>query len=151
MLGACGGRGGDQRGQVVRLAVTLVLGLARTWLGLPEHHGYCQPNHLADLIAAATPARAQHIALVLVLAAIEDNTGVQTWRSPSAVTRAYFTALAAWGYGLSDVEAIVTAEPNPSQAPTDQDGDDTDQYAAADYDDDTEPDEGPEPDDEPTD
>ncbi|WP_298461233.1 ParB N-terminal domain-containing protein [uncultured Cellulomonas sp.] len=116
--------------------------LARTWLGLPERAGLGQPDPLPVLIATATPARAQHITLVLVLAAMEDSTGTHTWRNVTAADRDYFTALATWGYGLADVEAIVTAEPDPSQAPTDEDGDDTDQDAAADYDydDDAEPD-----------
>lgn len=83
--------------------------LARVLLGLPEHAGYGEPDPLANLLTTATPARAQHIALVLVLAAIEDGTGTHTWRNPGEQDRAYFTALTAWGYSPSDVEALVTA------------------------------------------
>ncbi|MBX9244641.1 ParB N-terminal domain-containing protein [Actinotalea ferrariae] len=85
--------------------------LARTLLGLPEHVGYGAPDPLADLVQAATPARAQHIALIVLLAAIEDGTGTHTWRNVSAEDRAYFTALAAWGYSLSEVEALATVAP----------------------------------------
>lgn len=83
--------------------------LARVLLGLPEHTGYGAPDPLADLVAAASPAHAQHLALVVMLAAIEDATGTHTWRDPSGQDRAYFTALSGWGYALSDVEALVTA------------------------------------------
>jgi hypothetical protein len=62
------------------------------------------------VIAKATPARAQHLALVLLLATIEQVTGVHTWRHPDAAKRAYFTALATWGSPLSDVEALLTGE-----------------------------------------
>jgi len=96
--------------------------LARTLLGLPEHVGYGAPDPLADLVQTATPARAQHIALVLVLAAIEDSTGTHTWRNVSEQDRAYFTALAGWGYGLSEVEALATVAPTyPSAAEGDED------------------------------
>jgi ParB family transcriptional regulator, chromosome partitioning protein len=59
----------------------------------------------SDLIAKAAPSRAQHIALVLALAAREAETGVQTWRRESA-ERAYLSALESWGYTFSDVEQI---------------------------------------------
>jgi ParB family chromosome partitioning protein len=60
--------------------------LARALLGLPEHVGYGQPDPLADLVTTAVPAPAQHIALVLALAAIEDGTGTHTWRNPGEQT-----------------------------------------------------------------
>ena len=83
--------------------------LARVLLGLPEHVGYSAPDPLVEMVTTATPARAQHLALVLVLAAIEEGTGTHTWRNVGAQDRAYFTALAGWGYALSEVEARVTA------------------------------------------
>ena len=49
------------------------LALARTWLNLPAYQ-WGQPDPLAEVIAKATPARAQHIALVLILATIEQTT-----------------------------------------------------------------------------
>ena len=105
--------------------------LARTLLGLPEPAGYDQRGDLVDLVAKASPAWAQHIALVLILAAIEDNTAVHTWRHRTAEDAAYFTALASWGYGLSQVETLLTT----ATEDTDEDQVEDD---VEDYDDDTE-------------
>lgn len=75
-------------------------------------------DRIRDLIAKASPARAQHITLVLVLAAIEARTGVQAWRRPGAERR-YLTALESWGYALSPVEQIARGEqPQPDPRPT---------------------------------
>jgi ParB family chromosome partitioning protein len=92
-------------------------GLARTLLGLPAHQ-YGDANPLPGLIAKASTARAQQITLVLVLAAIEAETGVHTWRQASPQVSAYLTALAAWGYGLSDVERLALTLP-PTAEPAD--------------------------------
>lgn len=97
--------------------------LARTLLGLPEHVGYGQPDPLAALVATATPARAQHITLVLLLAAIEDGTGTHTWRNHGPDDRAYLTALAGWGYGLSEVETLATTAPEYDAKAEDQEDD----------------------------
>ncbi len=56
--------------------------------------------------AAATDARALLISLVVVLAAYEDGTRVDTWRSPMSADRRYFGWLAENGYPLSEVEAL---------------------------------------------
>lgn len=80
-------------------------GLACEWLGLKTTGGWGSRQALSDLIAKATPARALHIALVLALAAIEERTGLHTWRRPGHESR-YLRALEAWGYTLSDVEEI---------------------------------------------
>jgi ParB family transcriptional regulator, chromosome partitioning protein len=90
--------------------------LARTWLGVEGTGGYGHPDGLRDLVAAAAPARAQQVALVIVLGAIEASTGVHTWRSGgtrwvSPEIRGYFQALQGWGYTLSPVEALLVAEP----------------------------------------
>ncbi|MFS0701129.1 ParB/RepB/Spo0J family partition protein [Cellulomonas sp. 179-A 4D5 NHS] len=97
------------------------LRLARTLLGLDQPTDWRQPDPLADAVAKASPARAQHIALVLILATIEHRTGVHTWRSPSNEYRVYFTALRTWGYVLSDVERVVLTEPQPPAALPDAD------------------------------
>ncbi|WP_159796604.1 ParB/RepB/Spo0J family partition protein [Puerhibacterium puerhi] len=65
---------------------------------------------VTGLLAKATPARAQHIALVLALAAVEDATDVHTWRNPDTETRRYFTALEGWGYALAEVEQIAKGQ-----------------------------------------
>lgn len=93
--------------------------LARTLLGLPEYRTWGQPDPLTEAIAKASPARAGHIALVIVLAAIEDSTGTHTWRHQSREDRDYFAALARWGYHASEVEALVTAT-DPAAADVDQ-------------------------------
>ncbi|MFI8528554.1 ParB/RepB/Spo0J family partition protein [Promicromonospora sukumoe] len=80
-------------------------GLACEWLGLKTTNGWGSRQALADLIDKSSPARALHISLVLALAAIEDRTGVHTWRGGGNESR-YLRALEAWGYNLSDVEQI---------------------------------------------
>ncbi len=59
---------------------------------------------------SAGDARAQVIALGLVLCGYEDQLGVHSWRRPDGAARRYFTALAGWGYELSDVEEVVIGE-----------------------------------------
>ncbi|MBO1741542.1 ParB/RepB/Spo0J family partition protein [Leifsonia sp. TF02-11] len=79
--------------------------LAHDLLGI-ERAGYFQTDELAALIEQ-TPAKAQHVALAIVLGACESVTSKQTWRTPSLTDADYFTQLAAWGYTLADVEHIV--------------------------------------------
>lgn len=83
--------------------------LAAQWLGLRLVSGqYGPPRADFDaLTAKASPARAQVITLVLILAAIEENTGTHTWRQPGARTTEYFQIIETWGYALSEVEQIV--------------------------------------------
>ena len=80
--------------------------LAHQLLGL-EPSGYFENDKLTALIEQ-TPAKAQHVALAIVLGACESITGKQTWRYPSSTDADYLTLLASWGYSLSDVEQIVT-------------------------------------------
>lgn len=61
--------------------------------------------------ATATDARALLISLVIVLAAYEDGTRVDTWRSPMSADRRYFGWLADNGYPLSEVEAFAGPKP----------------------------------------
>ncbi|MFJ3408309.1 ParB N-terminal domain-containing protein [Promicromonospora sp. NPDC090134] len=91
-------------------------GLACEWLGLKSTNGWGSRKALDDLIAKATPARALHIALVVTLAAIEDRTGVHTWRRAASESR-YLRALEAWGYNLSDVEQIARGPQETPAAP----------------------------------
>ncbi|MFI8528391.1 ParB N-terminal domain-containing protein [Promicromonospora sukumoe] len=90
-------------------------GLACEWLGLKTINGRGSRQALADLIGKLSPARALHISLVLALAAIEDRTGVHTWRRAGNESR-YLRALEAWGYNLSDVEQIARG-PQETPAP----------------------------------
>jgi ParB family chromosome partitioning protein len=84
-------------------ALSKANGLAATLLGADENHSR---KSVAGLGAAATDARAQVIALAVVLAAVEESTDVQTWRGPDEATKRYFAFLAAQGYVLSDVERL---------------------------------------------
>ncbi|WP_170227354.1 ParB/RepB/Spo0J family partition protein [Cellulosimicrobium cellulans] len=81
--------------------------LAAQWLGIkPGASAYrARSQGIAQAAEKATAGRAQHIALVLCLAACETGTGVQSWRNQGSL-REYLTALESWGYTLSDVEKI---------------------------------------------
>lgn len=91
-------------------------GLACEWLGLKTTNGRGSRQALADLIGKSSPVRALHISLVLALAAIEDRTGVHTWRRAGNESR-YLRALEAWGYNLSDVEQIARGPQETLAAP----------------------------------
>ena len=81
--------------------------LAAQWLGIKAatstYRGRSQG--IAQAAEKATAGRAQHIALVLCLAACETGTGVQSWRHEGNLSE-YLGALESWGYPLSDVEKI---------------------------------------------
>lgn len=69
-------------------------------------------EHIAQLVeqtTTATPKRAVQLAVALVLAAWEDQTGPHTWRNPDERGRRYLGALAGWGYPLSEIEAPIVA------------------------------------------
>lgn len=80
--------------------------LAATLLGLDAQDSEWGASPI-DPIASAQPARGRHVALAIVLGAIEDSTGRHTWRNPGRDAVAYFEQVAAWGYPLSEVEHIV--------------------------------------------
>jgi ParB family chromosome partitioning protein len=105
--------------------------LAHILLGI-DRGTYWEADRLAAHLEHS-PARAQHVALAVTLAGIEDSTSKNTWHHPDPGKAAYLTQLAAWGYTLSDVERIVAdhqpgtrPEPDPGTAPaSDHDGPDT--------------------------
>jgi ParB family chromosome partitioning protein len=78
--------------------------LAHTLLGI-ERGGYWDADKLTALLDHS-PTKSQHVALAVVLGGIEDSTSKETWRYPSVIKALYFEQLAAWGYGLSEVEQI---------------------------------------------
>jgi ParB family chromosome partitioning protein len=88
--------------------------LARDLLGMADvdgkprwYRGGGRPHPIAEAAAqAASPARATVLALALLLAALEAGTSKETWRSPTSDSIAYLTALAGWGYDLSEVEQL---------------------------------------------
>ena len=83
-----------------RKAMEASVPLAADLLGLGSR------EEIDKAAAEASDARALLIALIVVLAAHEDATGVHSWRSDSGTTRRYFGWLADNGYPLSDVEAL---------------------------------------------
>ncbi|MGC5225131.1 ParB/RepB/Spo0J family partition protein [Micromonospora sp. DT81.3] len=93
--------------------------LAHELLGIQRGDGYYPADRLHTVIEH-TPAKAAHVALAVVLGGIEASTSRSTWRNPTAHDAAYFHQLAAWGYGLSDVEQIVLAR-GEATAATDDD------------------------------
>lgn len=83
---------------------------AKAFLGIEDNH---RGDDLADYLTAH-PTRATHVTLAIVLGGIEQNTGRNTWRSPSTDTAWYLNTLAEWGYTLCPVEriaAMLTDEP----------------------------------------
>lgn len=105
--------------------------LAATLLGLDAQQSEWGTSPI-DPIAATQPARAAHVAVAVVLGAIEDSTGRHTWRNPGPDAVAYFEQIAAWGYPLSEVEHIATgtasgdndqAQPRDDEPATSQEDD----------------------------
>lgn len=80
--------------------------LAATLLGLNGTIAYGKPTAIEEY-AAAHPTKALHVAVAVTLGGIEACTDKGTWRTPSRLDALYFQQLAAWGYGLSEVEQIV--------------------------------------------
>lgn len=79
--------------------------VAAELLGLSKYE-WGKPNPLATHIEHQ-PSRVGHVLLAVAAAAHEASIDKHTWRNPSKDATRYFTALAAWGYTLSDVEQIV--------------------------------------------
>jgi ParB family transcriptional regulator, chromosome partitioning protein len=63
---------------------------------------------LQEAADKATPARAQVLALGVVLAGIESSLDRNAWRNPTREAADYLTALNGWGYELADVERTIT-------------------------------------------
>lgn len=91
--------------------------LAGEWLGAK---GWDTREAIREMIAKASTGRAQHIGLVVILAAMEEATGVHTWRNVGG--KRYLRALQGWGYTLSEVEQIAAGiasaddQPAPAEA-----------------------------------
>jgi ParB family chromosome partitioning protein len=82
--------------------------LAAELVGLDPAQGR---DVLAGSAADATDARAQVIALAVVLGDIEEATSTDTWRHSSDTVRRYFAFLVANGYELADVEKLAAGQP----------------------------------------
>jgi len=101
--------------QSVGTAVQDGSALAHVFLGV-ERASYGEPDRLPALVDE-TPKKAQHVALAIVLGGIEASITKETWRHPSHTAVVYFQQLATWGYGLSEVEQIVTGDRTFESAP----------------------------------
>jgi ParB family chromosome partitioning protein len=86
--------------------------LAHDLLGLPEQAPTFgrRARAMVELVGKASDARAQMIALGLVLAAYEEATSRNSWRSVSDSTTRYLRYLEANGYELSTVELRACGE-----------------------------------------
>ncbi|WP_460755075.1 ParB/RepB/Spo0J family partition protein [Myceligenerans cantabricum] len=91
--------------------------LAAEWLGATTKDGFTDRDRLREMIDRTTPARAQHLALVLALAAIEARLDEFTWRNPGSEAR-YLTALETWGYTLADIEQTARGQSKAAPAKT---------------------------------
>jgi ParB family transcriptional regulator, chromosome partitioning protein len=69
--------------------------------------GITDAKTLSTTLYGGSDARAQMIALALVLCAHEIDLGVHTWRSPTLAADRYLSQIAAWGYELSEIEQSV--------------------------------------------
>lgn len=95
--------------------------LAAKILGHKEEWG--TRDYVSGLLAKANTPRSQVIALVVVLAAIEEATSTQTWRHvyPDGTVARYLTALETWGYDLADIEHTTCGRtPDPAPGPDGQ-------------------------------
>ena len=79
--------------------------LALDLLGLPDYSW--SKTHPILAHTQKQPGRTMTALLAVTIAAHEEATGTHTWRNPSEDMADYFTALAEWGYSLSDVENLV--------------------------------------------
>lgn len=87
--------------------------LALDLLGLPDYSWSKTHPILAHI--QQQPGRTMTALLAVTIAAHEEATGTHTWRDPSDDMADYFTALAEWGYTLSDVENLVLGIEPPAE------------------------------------
>ena len=89
--------------------------LACELFGVERRAGYytSAPTGLWGLLESASDARAQVIALGLVLAAHEAATGTHSWRHVDPDTAAYLRFIVGHGYSLSAVERLACGETSP--------------------------------------
>ncbi|KQO80417.1 hypothetical protein ASF17_14030 [Frigoribacterium sp. Leaf263] len=92
--------------QTVGHGITDGNGLAATFLGVEATASYWKATAIEEY-AAAHPAKALHVMVAVTLGGIESSTSKGTWRNPTGLDGLYFEQLAAWGYGLAEVEQIV--------------------------------------------
>ena len=72
--------------------------------------GYEVARQIAELVESQ-PAKASHANLAIALAAREEHTSRESWRTPNATDTAYLLRLEAWGHHLSPVERTAAGYP----------------------------------------
>jgi ParB family chromosome partitioning protein len=102
------------------------VGSAAKLLGIEDYSGR---DALAAMVEA-TPTKAGHVNLAVVLAARENTTSRESWRTPNTTDTAYLLQLEKWGYHLSDVERIAAGYPEAVEAPAESESEATDDAAA---------------------
>lgn len=86
-------------------------------LGLEHPPGYDNKGGtIADLLVGASEARAQMVALGLLLAAYEAATSKDSWRHVNSATARYLRYLQSQGYELADVERRACGDKPGSEA-----------------------------------
>ncbi|MFJ8896587.1 ParB/RepB/Spo0J family partition protein [Leifsonia sp. NPDC102414] len=101
--------------------------LVGSFLGQKDSHYRGDAAKLVD----ATPTKAGHVSLAVVLAAREACAeDVNGWRHPSQTVSSYLLALEAWGYKLSPVEKIAAGYSETDNEATDAEADTTSADAA---------------------
>ncbi len=86
-----------------------LLGLGDTDEGQRWYRGGGPRHPVAAAAQRAAPGRATMLSLALLLAAYEAGTSKDTWRHPDAEAAGYLTALAGWGYELSQIELLAVS------------------------------------------
>ncbi len=96
--------------------------VARELLGVTEKDTWNSTTReydspLVDSLSGISDQRAQTITLALIIGSYEGQAAdPQTWRSPSRPPREYLSALAGWGYPLSEIEqSVVGAAGNQTE------------------------------------
>ncbi len=113
------------KGSAAFLAGELILGgfeirraMERGSTMLCELLGYKDRTARKTAAAAAgqaSDARAQVLALAVVLAALEEDITREAWRRPTEANKRYLRFLASIGYQPSDVEQLVLGKPKPAR------------------------------------
>jgi ParB family chromosome partitioning protein len=93
-----------------------------------ESSSYYGPNAF-DGWAQEHPTKPLHAALAVVLGSYEEGMHENAWESGDRASAAYLTRLAAWGYGLSEVEQMLID--NAAQRTAAVEAMQADQHAAA--------------------
>ncbi|PSS43169.1 chromosome partitioning protein ParB [Arthrobacter woluwensis] len=91
--------------------------IAAKLLGLKvaENVSHWEPLDTVAKHITEHPSRPATVLLGMVLASFEGSLRRDSWRSPSPSHRFYLNQLATWGYTLSEVEKLITAEPETEE------------------------------------